>query len=237
MSNAYFQFKKFTIRQDRCAMKVSTDACIQGAWTPVPSDCKHILDIGAGTGLLSLMLAQRAPDAQILALENQSEARHQAAENMAASEYAQRLHILHADASAWSGPQTFDLILCNPPFFKNSLLGPNASRNAARHITSLDAQCLIRLSLEHLTQEGNASFLWPLEAHEQFVALACQSGLYLQQELRIAHRPDARPARVVGIYGRNIPEEILSESLLIKDESDSYSAAFQQLLQPYYLFF
>lgn len=216
-------------------MKVSTDACIQGAWTRVAPDCKTILDIGAGTGLLSLMLAQRAPEAQILGLENQSDAVKQAEENVAASAYAHQVQILQADASTWSGQQNFDLIICNPPFFKDALRGPNASRNAARHVALLDADCLIRICMEMLVPAGQASFLWPTDAHEQFVCAALKSGLHLQQELRIAHRPGARPTRVVGIFGRTRPELSQSETLLIKDETEGYSVAFRQLLAPYYL--
>lgn len=217
-------------------MKVSTDACIQGAWTPIPPVCKHVLDIGAGTGLLCLMLAQRAPDAQILGLENHPEAAAQAMENRNASSFAHRLQILQQDASAWAAQPIFDLIVCNPPFFKSSLLGPDTSRNAARHIHSLDAPCLIRLSLELLTPDGRASFLWPTELHEQFAHTARQSGLYLQRELRIAHRPAGQPTRVVGLFGRTRPESIGSEMLQIRDERENYSEAFQQLLRPYYLF-
>lgn len=235
MSESYFRFKQFRIGQERCAMKVSTDACIQGAWTPVPPVCRSILDIGAGTGLLSLMLAQRAPNAEILALENDRAAAGQAAENAAASPFARRIQILNADASAWSSIARFDLIICNPPFFKNSLQGPDARRNQARHVSSLDAACLVRLALAQLAPEGQASFLWPAEAHEAFASEAEQAGLLLQRQLRICHRAGSRVGRVVGIFGRKTPAAVATETLVIKDGSDAYTEDFRELLRDFYL--
>src|SRR5690606_2219536 len=97
MSNSYFRFKQFTVHQEHCAMKVSTDACIQGAWTPIGAQVKNILDIGAGTGLLSLMLAQRQPQAKIDAIELDAAAAQQAAQNIAASPWADWVAVITGD--------------------------------------------------------------------------------------------------------------------------------------------
>jgi tRNA1Val (adenine37-N6)-methyltransferase len=235
MSESFFQFKQFRVEQDRCAMKVSTDACIQAAWTPIPPYCRSILDVGAGTGLLSLMLAQRAPNVEILALENDAAAAQQAAENAGASPFAARVEVVHADASAWSCGERFDLIICNPPFFKNSLQGPDARRNQARHMSSLDAACLIRLTLAQLAPEGLASFLWPEEVHEAFAEEAQQAGVFLLKELRICHRAGSRVGRVAGIFGRNKPLDVALKTLFIKDSSDGYTEDFRDLLRDFYL--
>src|SRR5262245_25570320 len=123
MSNTFFQFKQFRIEQDKCAMKVSTDACIQGAWTPIEENVRNVLDIGTGTGLLSLMLAQRKPGIRIEAIEIEEQAYKQAAENVAYSPWAEQIHVIPGDVRNDSLNRKFDLIVCNPPFFQNSLLG------------------------------------------------------------------------------------------------------------------
>ena len=183
-------------------MKVSTDACIQGAWTPLPTICRKVLDLGAGTGLLSLMIAQRAKEAEIVVLEIEADAVAQATENIVASPYASRVRAVHADATQWECSDSFDLIICNPPFFKNALHGPDPQRNQARHIAGLDAACLVQLVLEWLSQEGLASFLWPPEMYHEFVKLAGEKGLYLQRQLSICHRAGGRVGRMIGIFGR-----------------------------------
>jgi tRNA1Val (adenine37-N6)-methyltransferase len=137
LGNSYFQFKQFTVHQGDCAMKVTTDACIQGAWTPVQKDEVRILDIGAGTGLLSLMLAQKAPNAIVDAVELNEQAATQAGQNFAGSPWADRLNVICSDIQGYRATHKYDLIISNPPFFNNSLKGPEASRNNARHTTAL----------------------------------------------------------------------------------------------------
>eukprot|EP01136_Pigoraptor_vietnamica_P012822 Opistho-1_new@53158 len=117
MSNHYFQFKQFTIHQDKCAMKVSTDACIQGAWTPIANDVVHVLDIGTGTGLLSLMLAQRNSNIHIDAIELDADAARQAQENISASPWADRVDVMQGDVTAYQFAKQYDMVICNPPFF------------------------------------------------------------------------------------------------------------------------
>jgi tRNA1Val (adenine37-N6)-methyltransferase len=233
MSNSYFRFKQFTIEQDRCAMKVSTDACIQGAWTPIATDAKHVLDIGAGTGLLSLMIAQRAPQVSIDALEMDAETAAQASDNAAASAFADRIHVTQVDATKWQPAMSYDLIICNPPFFQNALKGPDAARNQARHSGALDMPALIELT-QCLAPNGIASFLWPRAEHDIFVEKANAAGLYLIAQLNIRHLVRSVVSRVVGIYSR-MPSSPVIENLVIKDETDNYTEQFIKLLSPFYL--
>jgi tRNA1Val (adenine37-N6)-methyltransferase len=236
MSNSFFQFKRFTLHQDQCAMKVSTDACIQGAWTPVAEAIHRVLDIGAGTGLLSLMIAQRILKAVVDAIELDASAAQQAKENVLSSPFAKRIHVIQADASKMNATCLYDLIVCNPPFFKNALLGPDAGRNAARHIDGLDARTLIQLCLVSLAPQGIASFLWPRDAHLTFVSAARREGLYLQQELNIRHRAASAIARTVGIFGKERLPAVTTTTLVIKDEQDRYTPEFTDLLRPFYLY-
>jgi len=235
MSNSWFQFRQFIIHQDRCAMKVSTDACIQGAWIPLPPNLRFGLDIGTGTGLLSLMIAQRAPDLHLDGIELDPSAVSQATENAAGASFGYNLKMHQADARQWTAAQPYDLIICNPPFFKNSLKGPDAARNAARHTESLSPEELLEIVLIHLAPEGYVSLLWPPDSQEYFGGLAGNKGLFLRQQLLVQDRPGTRVNRSIAIYSRKdvlVPE---IETLIIKDDGGAYSASFKALMQPYYL--
>jgi len=235
MSNNYFAFKQFVVWQEACAMKVSTDACIQGAWTPLPDGIGRVLDIGTGTGLLSLMLAQRLPEAQFDAIELDASAAGQASQNVAASPFANRIAVRHADANTWEPRSLYDLIICNPPFFSNSLKGPHAARNAARHTDALKPQSLIETLLRNLSTAGTASILLPPAEHEGFHKLSAVSGLYLQQFLQVRDREESRITRHVGIYSTTPAHEVPFEELHIKNPDGSYTPAFMDLLRPFYL--
>ena len=161
MANDYFQFKEFTIHQPHCAMKVSTDACILGAWTPILPNTKNVLDIGAGTGLLSLMLCQRKNELTIDALEIDENAYLQAVQNIEASTFANKVQVHLADAKTWQSPMQYDLIICNPPFFSNNLKGENATRNLARHNDHLDFESLAGIIDHYISDNVYASILLP----------------------------------------------------------------------------
>lgn len=234
MSNSYFQFKQFTVNQGRCAMKVSTDACIQGAWTPLRPGIRRVLDIGTGTGLLSLMIAQRLHDTSIDAIELDEEAVLQARENVSSSPFADRIQIILGDAALWETERRYDLIICNPPFFKSALLGPDKPRNAARHIDSLDAATLAQVVLNYLDPQGVASFLWPVQEFESFKEVADKAGLHLVRQLSIRHRPAAPETRVVSLWQKT-PLGYEKEELTIKSSVEGYSEEFAALLKPFYL--
>lgn len=134
MSNSYFQFKQFRVEQDRCAMKVTTDACIQGAWTPVLPSVKNVLDVGTGTGILALMLAQKNSEITVDAIEVDKDAAGQARANVAGSPWRERINILEGDVRNYPFDKRYDLIITNPPFFSNSLLGDDVNKNLARHL-------------------------------------------------------------------------------------------------------
>ena len=132
MSNSYFRFKQFTVKQDRCAMKVSTDSVLLGAWVPL-HDCKQILDVGTGSGIIALSLAQRNQNAIITGIEIDKEAAFQALSNFRDSPWKDRLKLIHGDFCIHEFPNNFDLIISNPPYFINSFQSPDTKRNIARH--------------------------------------------------------------------------------------------------------
>lgn len=235
MSNSYFQFRQFRIEQGDCAMKVSTDACIQGAWTPIEDTVKMVLDIGTGTGLLSLMLAQCYPDITLDAIELDDRAAQQAVANAANSPWANRINVIHGDASTYPFTVQYDFIICNPPFFNNSLLGDNGQRNQARHTLSLTYQQLFSVLEQHLSPTGLASIMLPLTEHEQWQALLQQNGWYIHKKLLIEPTEGKQPNRVVSLSGRHQPTVFQEETLAIRDKENNYTPEFTDLLKDFYL--
>ncbi|RZK18841.1 MAG: methyltransferase domain-containing protein, partial [Hymenobacter sp.] len=171
MPNNYFQFQQFRINQADCAQKVSTDACILGAATDLTA-ATRVLDLGTGTGLLALMAAQRAPAASIEAIELDPAAAAQAAANVAASPWADRIQVrpLSLAAYAATGPGVFSHIICNPPFFRRSLAPPDAARAQARHEgkDSLTFGDIIGFAGQHLEPDGTLTVLLPPPEMQQF---------------------------------------------------------------------
>lgn len=234
MSNSWFQFKQFTIHQDRSAMKVTTDACIQGAWTPVYPQVKQVLDIGAGTGLLSLMLAQRAPLVQIDGVELDEACAVQARENIAASRWKDRIAIHNANIRQWQGDKQYDLIICNPPFFNNSLLGDNDRRNNVRHTLSLSYTDLLASMDRLLGADGYISILLPATEHGIWEQLIADAGWKIYSKLCIAPREAAEPNRIVSLAGRDATKQLMEIYLPIRG-AEGYTPAFTELMRPYYL--
>lgn len=231
----YFEMKQMRIEQDQCAMKVSTDACIQGAWTPINAAVQRVLDIGTGTGLLSLMLAQRAPQIHIDALELDPDAARQAQDNVTQSVFAQQIKVHHIDATQFESDTKYDLIICNPPFFNNSLKGPDQQRNLARHTDCLTQQQLIRVVLKYLASNAYAAILLPITEALQWEELAQLQGLYSFKRLMI--QPFAHtPANRVVLLCATQKAPLIEESLIIYDEPKQYSQAFIDLMHPYYLY-
>ena len=164
-----FKFKQFEIHQDRCAMKVGTDGVLLGAWAP---GGKHILDVGSGTGLISLMMAQRFPEAQVLGIDMDGEACEEAAENVAASPFADRVEIECCRLQDYHSAESFDAIVSNPPFFLNSLKNPDSKRTMARHTDSLPFRDLFRGAKMLLSDDGVFSVIVPSEVLEVVVSEA-----------------------------------------------------------------
>ena len=216
-------------------MKVSTDACVQGAWTPVDESVKHVLDIGTGTGLLSLMLAQRNLQIHIDAVELDEDAAQQALQNAALSPWSKRINIIQADARAYVTTQQYDMVICNPPFFNNSLLGDTRSRNTARHTLSLSYTDLLGILSRALTDNGYASILLPVTEHEEWTAILEKNNWYVHRRLLIQPKADSKPNRVVSICSRKECEGVVEEKLIIYSRQSEYTQEATELLKPFYL--
>lgn len=234
MSNTYFRFKQFTVHQDKCAMKVSTDACILGAWAPVSTDVKMILDIGTGTGLLTLMLAQRS-DAEIHGIELDDLAAGQALENIQQSLWRGRIEIIHGDATTYQFPGKYDLLISNPPFFNNSLLGSNAQRNNARHTLTLTYQHVFDIIRDNIAEGGEAVILLPVEGLNTWKDILTANNWHIATLLEIYPKKGAIANRVIGVCKAGQKTDCEVQYLFIRETGNEYTEAFQELLSPYYL--
>ncbi|NBB27155.1 tRNA1(Val) (adenine(37)-N6)-methyltransferase [Cellulophaga sp. BC115SP] len=229
-----FQFKQFTIHQDQCAMKVSTDACILGAWVDV-AQAENILDIGSGTGLLSLMMAQRT-NAAIDAIELDLPAFEQAKSNIAESKWSDRIGVFHGKVQDFSPDTKYDYIVSNPPFYQNHLKSEKVQKNQAHHTETLSFEELLDSVLRLRTTSGKFAVLLPAYEAKVLESLAINKGLLPQKKLTVRHREGAKILRVIVEYGSE-PEILENTELLIKDAQDQYTGQFSALLKEYYLIF
>ncbi|PSL45551.1 tRNA1Val (adenine37-N6)-methyltransferase [Chitinophaga niastensis] len=239
MANTFFKFKQFTVNQAHCAMKVCTDACIQGAFTAQYLADSHltvsaILDIGAGTGLLSLMLAQQS-GAVITAVELDPAAAQQATENFNASPWADRLSLTQQDIRKMDAAVKYDFIISNPPFYEAALKSGHATKDQAMHATNLSYKELIAAIDQHLQPSGEVSILLPFVQFETFRLLAVAAGYHLQQVMYIRQSVNHGYFRATGIFAKT-PATTIIQELAIYDANNVYTSAFAQLLQPYYLY-
>lgn len=219
-------------------MKVTIDACVLGAWAPVPQGPCRVLDIGTGTGLLSLMIAQRAPEAMIDAVELDAEAAAQATENVVASPFADRVRVRQGNVLELNFPARYDLIVVNPPFFENQLRGINEARNAARHTNTLSPGSLAALIAQLLKPEGSAVLLLPLNESESRIALFEQYGLRRAQCLTFYGAPQGRKPRTIGIWnhsGISGTDTAPGETFVLYDAPGVLSRSATDLLRPFYL--
>ena len=240
MANTWFKFKQFTVVQQRSAMKVSTDACIQGAWTARFINKQNgsdmdILDIGTGTGLLSLMLAQETSPKSIDAIDTDADAAEEAGFNFATSPWQHRLNISHTALQAYTTGKQYDYIICNPPFFHNQLHANGAARNTARHDISLSKKELARYASALLKKTGFISVMFPASEWDEWLTVALGEGLAVNTCLYIFPHAGKPANRIVGIFSSTPPLAQQLQELIIRDEPDQYSIAFKALMQPYYL--
>lgn len=234
MPNTYFQFKKFTIHQDNTAMKVTTEACLFGAWVQT-FGARHILDIGTGTGLLTLMLAQKTTsETQIHAVEMDKSALEQAKENISKSPWASRVRIFHQRIQDFQSVEGYDFIICNPPFFDNHLTSSNIAKNQALHQVSLSFEELLNAVGRLLNPNGYLAVLLPTYEMDIFRKLAHSRGFFPRNQLTVYNRPQKPIFRQIIIFAQQ-EMEIQREEVLIREDSQEYSKAFRELLKDFYL--
>lgn len=238
MSNDTFEFKKFKIRQDKCAMRVSTDAVLLGAWV-IPNGSSSILDIGTGTGVIALMLAQKT-NASILAIDIDKESSEQARLNVAESAFSSKVNVMHSSFQdlARSSDQKFNLIVTNPPYFIDSLKSNNDTRTTARHTDSLSFEDLLSGVKKMLHEKGKFCLILPKNEATLFRQKAESKGLYLSKLLRVRTRAE-KDSEKRHLMQFEFKESEFSESTLVieKDSHRNYTEEYKELTRDYYIHF
>ncbi len=244
MSN--FQFKQFAVEQDRCAMKIGTDGVLLGAWTPLINNPFSILDIGAGTGIIALMLAQRSKAEQIDALEIDDEAYEQATDNFENSPWSDRLFCYHAgldefveepedDPSDSELAQQYDIIVSNPPFYTEDYKTENGQRDLARFADAMPFDELIEAADLLLSENGIFSVIIPYKEEENFIALANEYELYPLKITRVKGSPTTEIKRSLLAFTRKETPNFLIDELVIETARHVYTPEYIALTKDFYL--
>ena len=225
MPNPYFQFKKFTIWHDKCAMKVGTDGVLLGTWTEVfpnhitithntglpDSKSVSVLDIGTGTGLIALIIAQRNNNAVIDAIDIDNDACGQAIENIEKSPFKDRINVIHKSFTEYTKERKYDLIISNPPFFKKSLKCPDEKRSVARHNDSLPLKQLIEHAVTMLSENGRIALILPVQQSDELDFIIATHRLFTVRKTTIIP--------VEGLQPKRFLIELSTRSILKKEEN------------------
>ncbi|MDT0559674.1 methyltransferase [Ichthyenterobacterium sp. W332] len=236
MSNKPFKFKQFAVNQDRCAMKIGTDSVLLGAWTSVNHNPFSILDIGAGTGVLSLMLAQRSNAQQIEAIEIDADAYEQCSENFENSQWNDRLFCYHASLLEFTEDveDKFDLIICNPPFYSEDYKTNNNSRDLARFNDAMPFEHLIYGVSQLLNPSGIFSVIIPHKEELTFIELAAKGGLFPKRLLHLKGNPNAEIKRSLLEFSFQ-KGKVKSSELIIETTRHQYTKDYILLTKDFYL--
>ena len=233
MSNNYFKFKRFTIEQENCAMKVGTDGCLLGGWFCCTGS-RRILDIGCGTGLISIMAAQRS-DAHITGVEIDSTAALQARKNADNSPWSERIKIANCDFLEYETDSRFDAIVSNPPYFVNSMKCENEARTMARHSDTLDCRMFFKKSTELLADGGSVSIVIPCDILDEWKAAALEQGLHPTRITFIKTTPKKAPKRVLVEFCANNTTKATENTLILETSPGEYSNDAKIILGDFYL--
>ena len=235
MANDFFQFKQFTIHQQHCAMKVGTDGTLLGSWASAPAGACRILDVGTGTGLIALMMAQRFPDARVTGIDIDTDAVVQASENALESPFKERIMIREGDVTSMEDADGFDAIVCNPPFFDRSLTCPDQQRTEARHTVSLTYRQLMESAFRLLKDDGRLSAIIPSDCRSRLESEAHLVGFFISRICSIQTTPKKTPKRYMIEFRKQPVKEIDTECGIIELLPQERSPWYQQLINDFYI--
>ena len=234
-----FQFKQFSVNQDKTAMKVGTDGVLLGAWAPVNHNPFSVLDIGAGTGIIALMLAQRTNAEQIDALEIDEDAYEQAVDNFEISPWGDRLFCFHAglDEFIEEPEDEYNLIVSNPPFYSEDYKTENEQRDLARFQDAMPFEEIVEAADLLLSENGILAVIIPFKEEEKFVRLAKEYELYPVKITRVKGTPTSVVKRSLLAFSRNETPEIEIDELTIEIDRHVYTPEYIELTKDFYLKF
>lgn len=227
-----FAFKEFTIQQKVNAQKVGSDSMLLGAW--IKGDFRRILDIGTGTGILALMMAQKNTNASITAIEPDLDSLNEALSNFKSSKFHNQFLAVHARLQDFGALEKFDLIICNPPYFENAFLSRDEDRNRARHTDDLAVHELYESASELLAENGEMAIVIPTDEEQNHLKRAAIEGLFPIRILRTI-RADGTFKRTLITFSFQETEEPEVSHLMVKDGQNRYSSEYIQLTKPFYL--
>ncbi|WP_026811570.1 tRNA1(Val) (adenine(37)-N6)-methyltransferase [Arenibacter latericius] len=231
-----FKFKEFEIHQDRCAMKIGTDGVLLGAWTSINHHPNSILDIGAGTGVIALMLAQRSDAETIDAIEINEAAYEQCVDNFEASDWGDRLFCYHASLDEFANEidDKFDLLVSNPPFYSEMVSSGNESRDMARQQASLPFYDLLVGVAKLLSETGRFSTIISYKDEKEFLSIASKLNLYPTRITHVQGTPETAVKRsLIEIQFKKTETRI--EKLIIESERHQYTEEYVNLTKDFYL--
>jgi tRNA1Val (adenine37-N6)-methyltransferase len=231
-----FRFKQFNVKQEKSAMKISTDAVLLGAWCPINNNPVSILDIGAGTGILSLMLAQRTQAEQIDAIEVESAAFEECVENFENAPWSDRLFCFHAglDEFVEEPEQEYDLIISNPPFFTEDYFSVDDKRNLARFENSLPFEELIEAASILLSEKGFFAVIIPYSEKDKFIALCQEVELYPFKTTNVQGTITSEIKRSLLVFSRE-KKHSTTDTIVIEHSRHVYTNDYQFLTKDFYL--
>lgn len=241
MQDPDFKFKQFSIWHDKCAMKVNTDGILLAAWTELMS-CNNILDIGTGTGLIALMLAQKSQHqtlpASLCAVEIDPAAAEQAQFNITQSKWRQQIELIQQDIQSYSqqSSRRFDLLVSNPPYFTNSLQAGTVARNQARHNQGLSFDDLLASAAKLATKQARFNLILPCNEANKLIAIAKQHNWHLVQECLVSTVTDKPASRSLLSLSKQGKESVTKSHITIRNRDNSYTTEFIELCRDYYLF-
>lgn len=236
MSNDYFKFKHFTVQQSGAAMKVGTDGCLLGSWTPL-NRVARILDIGTGTGIIALMLAQRlsqySSDYHIDALDIEEGAIAQALFNVKESPWPNHISVFLQDILSFIPEERYDLIVSNPPYFMDSLQCPDSERTLARHNVCLPFDLLCRKSFDLLNNDGVFCVILPMDGIDSLITEAIKAGFFLRSRVNVHTTAKKAPKRGLLEFCKS---QVVTNTLeLILQDGNGYSEPYKELMRDFYL--
>ena len=234
MSESTFRFKQFTVQQDKCAMKVGTDAVLLGSWTN-PEFAKHILDIGTGTGIIALMLAQKST-AEIDAIDIDESAYQQAKENFNTSLWRERMHVYHESFQDFSekSKKKYDLVVSNPPYFHDASKPCEESRMNARHNEQLCFDELISGVKKILSEEGQFYVILPSKEGLEFMDLSQSKGLFCHELFRVKTKADKVEKRLMMKFGFQF-QLLINHEIVIQEEDNRFTDDYVELTREYFI--
>jgi tRNA1Val (adenine37-N6)-methyltransferase len=235
-SGTHFHFQQFSVRHDHCSMKVGTDAVLLGAWINIHG-ASTLLDIGTGSGVIALMLAQRTAHQQaalIDAVELEATDAAEALENAAHSPWAARLRVHHTSIQQFQSSMAYDVVVSNPPFFNNSLMPPAERRGQTRHTITLDHRSLIHEAVRLLAPQGTFNVILPVTEGNQLITVARQAGLHVSRQYAFRTRREKPVERLLLEFAK-LPVPIEEGEILLYGQGQEWDDSYRKLTEAFYL--